>query len=291
MPGPRHRRQAGIDLLVEHSIGSPAVVVAVIDGPVSAHPDLDAPATLLTDVGGPAPAAIDTAHGTFVTGVLAASRECAAPGLCPGCSFLSAPVFTAEAGAPRRLSTSSARLAAAIALCVDAGAHLINLSLATTGTAQRSSEELRSALSFAASRGCLVVAAAGNHGTLFGNVITQHPWVIPVTALGDDGRPLRRANLGATVGSRGVAAPGEEILSLGPGGGYTTGTGTSAAAAIVTGTLALLRSAVPDAPAQSLRDAIVRGARRLGPASVVPPSMDGLNTYRLLEEHHLSPTV
>ncbi|MET9462143.1 S8 family serine peptidase [Streptomyces canus] len=291
MPGSQHYRQAGIDVLVQRSIGSPNVVVAVIDGPVSAHPDLSAPAMLRTDVGDPSADAGDTAHGTFIAGILAASRESAAPGLCPGCSFLSSPVITANAAAPGRMSTSPARLAAAITMCVDAGAHLINLSVATTGTAQQSSEDLRSALSFAASRRCLVVAAAGNNGTLFSNVITQHPWVLPVTALGNDGRLLRRANLGASIGSRGLAAPGEGVTSLAPGGGYAIGSGTSAAAAIVTGTLALLRSAVPSATAPSLRDAIVRGALRLGPASVVPPSMHGLNTYRLLEEHRPSPTV
>jgi subtilisin family serine protease len=137
-------------------------------------------------------------------------------------------------------------------------------------------------LSFAASRGCLVVAAAGNNSTLFSNVITQHPWVLSVTALGRDGRPLRGANLGASVGSRGVAAPGEAVTGLATGGGYVTGSGTSAAAAIVTGTLALLLSVIPDATASSLRDAIVRGARRIGPVSVVPPSMHGLGTYQLL---------
>ncbi|MER5381802.1 S8 family serine peptidase [Streptomyces sp. NPDC002688] len=291
MPGAQHRRQAGIDFLVQRSIGSPDVVVAVIDGPVSAHPDLSTPATLRTAVDDPSADVGDTAHGTFITGILAASRESAAPGLCPGCSFLSSPVFIAPGDAVGRMSTSPAQLAAAITMCVDAGAHLINLSVATTGTTQRPCEELRSALSFAASRRCLVVAAAGNNGTLFSNVITQHPWVLPVTALGDDGRPLRRANLGAGVGSRGVAAPGERVTSLAPGGMYAIGSGTSAAAAVVTGTLALLRSVVPSASAPRLRDAIVRGAHRLGPVSVIPPSMHGLSTYRLLEEQHLSPTV
>lgn len=278
-------------MLVQRSLGSPDVVVAVIDGPVSGHPDLSALATLRTNSDDQSPDAQDTAHGTFVAGILAASRESAAPGLCPGCSFLSSPIFAANPGAYGRMSTSAARLAAAITMCVDAGAHLINLSVATTGTAQRLSEELRSALSFAASRRCLVVAAAGNNGTLFSNVITQHPWVLPVTALGNDDRPLPRANLGASIGSRGVAAPGEGVTSLAPGGGYAMGSGTSAAAAIVTGTLALLLSAFPGATAPSLRVAIVRGARRLGPVSVVPPSMHGLNTYRLLEEHYLSPQV
>lgn len=291
MPGSQHRRQAGIDVLVQRSIGSPDVVVAVIDGPVSAHPDLSAQATLRTNVYDPSADSGHTAHGTFIAGILAASRESAAPGLCPGCSFLSFPVFTANGAAPGRMSTSPARLAAAITMCVDAGAHLINLSVATTGTAQWSSEDLRSALSFAAARRCMVVAAAGNNGTLFSNVITQHPWVLPVTALGNDGRPLRRANLGASIGARGVAAPGEQVTSLAPGGGYAFGSGTSAAAAIVTGTLALLRSAVPSATAQSLRDAIVRGARRLGPVSVIPPTMNGHDTYRLLKARQPSPTV
>lgn len=284
MPGSQHCSQAGLDFLVQNSLGSPDVVVAVIDGPVSGHPDLGELTTLQTDFADQRSDGQDEAHGTFVAGILASSRESAVPGLCPGCSFLSAPVFAANPAANGRMSTTASRLAAAITMCVEAGAHLINLSLATTGTAQQPSDELRSALSFAAFQRCLIVAAAGNNGTLFSNVITQHPWVLPVTALGNDDRPLPGANLGASIGYRGVAAPGEGVMSLAPGGGYAMGSGTSAAVAIVTGTLALLLSAFPNATAPSLRVAIVRGARRLGPASVVPPSMHGLNTYRLLEE-------
>jgi subtilisin family serine protease len=287
MPGWQHLRDAGIDELVRRSIGNPDLMVAVIDGPVAAHPDLTAPAVIGADADDLRAGPGETSHGTFVAGILAASRESAAPGLCPGCSFISVPVFTADVTVAGRMTTSAERLAAAIAGCVDAGAHLINLSIATTGTSQLVSGELRSALSYAASRRCLVVAAAGNNGTLFSSAITRHPWVLPVTALGKDGRPLRRSNLGASVGSRGLAAPGAAVTSLAPGAGFATGSGTSAAAAIVTGTLALIRSALPGADAASLREAIVLGAQPSGPASVVPPSMHGYATYRLLKQRYL----
>ena len=60
-----------------------------------------------------------------------------------------------------------------------------------------------------------MVAAAGNQGTVGSSVITRHPWVIPVIACDLQGRPTTESNLGSSIGRRGLAAPGENIASLG----------------------------------------------------------------------------
>ena len=73
---------------------------------------------------------------------------------------------------------------------------------------------LEDSLNYAAQRAALVVAAAGNQGTVGGSAITRHPWVIPVAACDARGRPLGMTNLGSAIGRRGLMAPGDAITSL-----------------------------------------------------------------------------
>jgi hypothetical protein len=44
----------------------------------------------------------------------------------------------------------------------------------------------------------------------------MHPWVIPVVACDPAGWPLEQSNLGRSIGSRGLGAPGQDIASLAP---------------------------------------------------------------------------
>ena len=62
------------------------------------------------------------------------------------------------------------------------GARIINLSLALAQRSTRGEQALEEALNQAVRRGVIVVAAAGNQGTLGSSAITRHPWVIPVVA-------------------------------------------------------------------------------------------------------------
>src|SRR5262249_60244108 len=133
-------------------------------------------------------------------------------------------------------------------------------------------------LNQSARRGVIIVAAAGNQGTLGSSVITRHPSVIPVAACDRNGRPLNVSNLGRSIGRRGLSAPGDEVTSLGAGGGLRTFGGTSAAAPFVTGTLALLWSAFPAAAPAAINHAI----RRTQPPrrhTVVPPLLDAWAAY------------
>jgi hypothetical protein len=60
-----------------------------------------------------------------------------------------------------------------------------------------------------------------------------------VTSTDDFGRPLASTNLGGSIGRNGVSAPGAGITSLTPDGGYGPFGGTSAAAVLVCGVIAL----------------------------------------------------
>lgn len=274
--------------LMELTAGRAEVLVGLVDGPLALdHPDLsgarvrEIPGRLRGSCASAESAAC--LHGTFVAGILAARRGSAAPAVCPGCTLLVRPIF-AEGGqdGPTALPEE---LAAAVVDCVEAGAHVINLSLGLAQPSARGREELHAALDHAARRGAVVIAAAGNQGTVGGSAVAQHPWVVPVVACDASGRPSGMSNLGESAGRRGLMAPGEEVSSLGAAGGVATSGGTSVAAPFVAGAAALLLSAFPGAPAPEVRAALLRGrgARR---ASVVPPLLDAWAAYQLLKRTH-----
>jgi subtilisin family serine protease len=182
-------------------------------------------------------------------------------------------------------SATPQELAAAIIECIEAGAHAINLSLALAQPSTKGERELEEALDHAAKRGVIVVAAAGNQGTLGSTAITRHPWVIPVVAYDQQGRPINQSNLGHSMGRRGLGAPGDNVTSLGVQGKPLTLGGTSVAVPFVTGAIALLWSEFPTASAAEVRLAVTQAyaSRR---TTVVPPLLDARTAYQSLATAH-----
>jgi subtilisin family serine protease len=272
---------------MERTSGSPEVTVALIDGPVmTRHPDLTGE-HLREISGSPNTTCVQASstacvHGTFVAGILAAKRDSPAPAICPDCTFLVRPIFAeATSGREHMPSATPMELAAAMIECIDAGARIINLSLALAQPSTRGEQSLSEALDQALKRGVIVVAAAGNQGTIGSSVITRHPWVTPVVACDIRGRPMNESNLGGSIGRRGLRAPGDGITSLGAGGHAITLSGTSVAVPFVTGAIALLWSAFPSATAAHIKLAVTHAAtsRR---ASLVPPLLDAAAAYQVL---------
>jgi subtilisin family serine protease len=273
--------------LMERTTGSREVKIGLIDGPVMTHhPDLAG--EHLRDIGGHNGAtcmkANSTAcmHGTFIAGILSAKRNSPAPAICPSCTLLIRPIFTdATSGREQMPSATPKELATAIIECLAAGARAINLSLALAEPSIKEEQALQEALNQALLRDAIVVAAAGNQGTLGSSAITRHPWVIPVVACDHLGRPLNESNLGNSIGRRGISAPGENITSLGATNQVLALGGTSVAVPFVTGTIALLRSEFPTASAGEIKLAVLQRSipRR---ASVVPPVLDALAAYQFL---------
>ncbi|MCT7355992.1 S8 family serine peptidase [Streptomyces sp. 15-116A] len=258
--------------------------IGLIDGRVrTTHPDLaDAHVeSLVPQDDGRASMPDDAAsrHGTSVAGILVARRGSGAPAICPGATLVVRPVF------PQHSHTVPPdALASAITETADAGARVLNLSLTLAPHASDARGALIEALEYSARRGVIVVAAAGNHGAIGGSVITRHRSVIPVIAYDLQGHPSATSNLGSAIGRHGVGATGAGILSLESGGGLRPFEGTSAAAAIVTGAIALLWSEFPQAAPTDLMLAITRSASR--PASVVPPLVDAWRAYEALRARH-----
>ncbi|MGW5366248.1 S8 family peptidase [Actinopolymorpha pittospori] len=278
--------------LLQRSQGRPETVVGLIDGDVAvAHPEFSgSPIRVLgTANGGGYGGTCDEVcrHGTFVAGMLSARRAGAAPGICPGCTLLVRPAFRPRAQrrgwAPR--ARPKEELAEAINEVVDAGAQVVNLSLSVTASGTSGARRLAAALDDAAGRAVIVVVAAGNQGMLDTSVMTRHPGVIPVVSYSTAGTVMSSANLGMTIGRHGVGALGQDVLGLAVGGGTRVLSGSSAAAAFVTGTIALLRSEFPSVPATVVRYAVVRSPERLR-RSVVPPLLDAMAAYQAIRGAH-----
>jgi subtilisin family serine protease len=273
--------------LMKVSRGRPQIAVGLVDGPVwLTHPHLAGQnIRQVSDGAGAAcsrAASVACTHGTFVAGILSARRDSAAPALCPDCTLLVRPVFRESTpGAGNLPSATPEELAKAIVETVDAGARVLNMSLALVPSTPRGERTVLEVLDYAAQREVIVVAAAGNQGTLGSSVITRHPWVIPVAACDRRGRPLGESNLGRSIGRGGLTAPGDKITSLGAQGETLSFGGTSAAAPFVTGAIALLWSEFPDAQGRDLKFSIM-GEHQLKRSTLVPPLLDAWRAFQVM---------
>jgi subtilisin family serine protease len=272
--------------LMDRTRGSPEISIGLIDGPVARdHPDLAE--SCIREIRGGAGVGCQSAnslaclHGTFVAGILSARRGAPAPAICPECILLVRPLFGEGAAQNEHLPSANAnKLAVAILDCIEAGARVINLSLALAQPSMRDERALKAALDHAIRRGVVIVAAAGNQNTLGSTAITRHPWVIPVVAYDRLGQPLAYSNFGISIGRRGLGAPGDRVVSLSSDGQAPPSSGTSVATPFITGTIALLWSMFPAASAQHVKLATTQGTTRR--TSVVPPLLDAWAAYQML---------
>jgi subtilisin family serine protease len=273
--------------LMARTQGRPEIALALIDGPVVLElADLSG-ARIRKIAGSPGGSctrleSVACMHATFVAGMLVARRGSVAPAICPGCTLILRPIFAESTeGNGQMPSAKPQELAKAIVEAVDAGAGVINLSAALAQPTSHGDRQLGEALDYSASRGVIVVAAAGNQATVGSSAITRHPWVIPVVACDREGKPTVESNLGSSIGRRGLRAPGQEIISLGTDGAPLTSGGTSAAAPFVSGAIALLWSEFPGARAAEVKSAITRCGRQL-PNTIVPPLLDAWGAYQIM---------
>lgn len=265
--------------LMARTSGRTEIKIGLIDGPVAIdHRDLAA--QNIHQVPGKQSGACSSTnsvacvHGTFVAGILMANRGSAAPAICPGCTLLVRPIFAEKTPINGDMpSAKPEELASAIVETVRAGARVINLSAAVAESSLSGERELEEALNYSAQHNVLIVAAAGNQGTVGSSAITRHPWAIPVAACDLEGRMMAASNLGKSIGTHGLTAPGTDITSLAANGKPQTFSGTSAAVPFVTGTIALLWSEFVNASAAQIKLAVTQASGRRRNA-IAPPLLD-----------------
>ena len=112
-------------------------------------------------------------------------------------------------------------------------------------------------------KGVALIAAAGNAGPKSPPLFPgADPYVIAVTATDVDDKVFTGANRGKYIS---VAAPGVDILVPAPEGEYQMTTGTSVAAAEVSGIVALLLERNPKLTPADIRRILTASAKRLAP--------------------------
>jgi subtilisin family serine protease len=279
----------GLTGLMQRTIGIPQIVVGLIDGPVAMNLPHFASGTvreLPRERAGFClhPSSAACMHGTYVAGILAATRGSTAPSICPGCTLLVRSIFAEPVDTASDVPCATPKdLAVAILDAVEAGARVLNISTSLTQRSLRGEFEVEEALSYAAQRDVIVVAAAGNQALVGSSSLSQHPAVIPVVGCDRKGRPTAESNLGSSIGRRGLSAPGQNVTSLGSTGNPLTLSGTSAAAPFVTGAIALLWSEFPRANATQIRLAVTRtrsGVRH----AITPPLLDAWAAYQAMHD-------
>ncbi|MEV4655082.1 S8 family serine peptidase [Micromonospora sp. NPDC049301] len=247
------------------------VVVAVVDSGVDpSHPDLRG--QVLAGHGVNAAAAPDgrrdddaeSGHGTSMAGIIAGRgggtmREL---GIAPAAKILPVSMGPRAAGIDMVL---------AIRWAADAGADVINISYG--GDPARPDPDLTDAVKYALGKDAVVVVSAGNieEGDRQVTIPANIPGVIAVSGLNKRGGFFAGSVQGPEIV---LAAPMESIIGPAPKAvspnGYTVASGTSSAAAILSGVAALVRARYPDLDAVNVINRLVKTARDAGPAGRDP---------------------
>jgi hypothetical protein len=228
------------------------VLVAMIDSEVDQrHPDLaGAIADRLEPIGlefKPQP------HGTGMAGAMASHRRLV--GVAPGARILAVNAFGTDS---ESAYGTTEQILKGIDWAIAKGAKVINMSFAGPRDPL-----VQLALKKAYDQGIVLVAAAGNAGPQSEPLFpAADPDVIAVTATDVNDALLPQANRGAHIS---VAAPGVDVLVPAPNAQYQITTGTSVAAAEVSGVIALMLERKPDADPESIRRALQTTAKDLGP--------------------------
>ncbi|MBK9159607.1 MAG: S8 family serine peptidase [Micropruina sp.] len=260
-------KETGLDALKAKGLDGAGVTIAVLDGP----PDLSVPELQGADVTVSelcqfTPLPYSVAHGTAVLSLLASP----AFGWAPKAKYL---FYTTWGGIPQGASDGpqtcptgiSRSLASRINQAITDGAQIITSSVVTLTDVD---DELAFALARAMAKGVAVTIAVGNdHSDIIGSA--AHNGVIGVGANDATGARASFSNFGPGLS---VMAPGagiairamdadQKLTVINP-----KGQGTSLAAPMVAGALALAKQAFPKATGNQLVQSLIKTAQRSGTA-------------------------
>ena len=194
-------------------------------------------------------------HGTYVAGVvgLALDNGAGNAGYCPGCR-----VMPVQIGSDTGATLSN--MASGITWAVDRGARVINLSWAGSS----SSTTLTNAVSYARTRGAVVVAAAGNSNCDCVTYPAATPGVLGVASSTQTDGKTGDSNFGNWVA---IAAPSGNLTAwptINGAAGYAPVGGTSLAAPVVAAIAGLLFSAKPTLGGGEVETALQSSAAPVG---------------------------
>ncbi|GAA5091405.1 hypothetical protein GCM10025760_18550 [Microbacterium yannicii] len=216
--------------------------------------------------------AVDADHGSWVASLAAGRGTGPATGMigvAPEAQLLAVSVaFGSSAKRP-----FADQIAEAIRWSVDNGADVINMSLTTN--VPDWPESWDDAFLYAFDHDVVIVVAAGNRGS--GTTRVGAPATIPgVLTVGGVNRAGEASVDASTQGiTIGVSAPSEELVGVSADSTLVSWNGTSGAAPIVAGIVALVRAAHPELDAANVINRIIKTARPAAGAKDVPDVLYG----------------
>ena len=223
-------RKIQADLAWNYSTGS-GIRVGVLDTGIQAnHPDLTGKVAVQYDfVDNDSTAQDGNGHGTHTAGTVAARTNNSIGVASVG--------YDAQLVIGRVLgndgSGSYAAIVSGIRWAADQRAIIISMSLGGSS----GSQALSDAIDYAAGKGCLVIAAAGNSNSNLPSYPAYYTKVLAVGAVDNNDVKASFSNYGSWVD---IVAPGVNIASTYPTNQYAQLSGTSMATPIVAGSAALV---------------------------------------------------
>lgn len=232
------------------------ICIAVLDTGVFMHADLQGRVAEFKDyIGNRQGAYDDNGHGTHITGIIAANNRTGLHGVAPACSVFAVKVLD------RNGNGKIADTCRAVEDLIGQNrkrhppVRIINISVGMTEKVRPDMQKrLLDAVEEAWDRGIVVVAAAGNNGPEAHSVTSPgiSRKIITVGSIDDEWNLQRgkgysgRGPTDECVVKPEILMPGTNILSCSnKGNGYTRKSGTSMAAPVLTGMIALLLNAYP----------------------------------------------
>lgn len=211
------------------------VRIAIIDTSIdTSHPELSGVVAERFDAFDDAQSEPDD-HGTAIAGIISAHQML--QGVAPDARLLAATAFKRNEEGGSGDGTSE-RVIASVDWALQNKARVVNMSF--EGVEDRL---LGSLIATGDGEGVVFIAAAGNGGPNARPAFpASHPDVISVTAVDDTSAVYTHANVGGYID---VAAPGVDVLVPTAGGAYDMRSGTSFAAAHVSGVAALMLAVSP----------------------------------------------
>jgi thermitase len=216
-------------------------------------------------------------HGTHIAGIIAAKdNELGVTGIAPDCRLLNVKV------ANDRGQCDVGDLAAGIIWAVNNGAEVINISIEIKDP----TPELSEAVAYAWENGALIIAAAGNSGSNEPVFPACYASTIAVAAVTQNERLAPLSNRGEWVD---LAAPGYKIYSTFIDNSYDYESGTSFAAAHVSGIAALLFSIMKDTNGNGkindeVKSIVEAGCRDIGITDIGAGYMDAARILTIINQ-------
>lgn len=285
--------------------GNPSVIVAVIDDYFDlSHPDFAGmkivnPVSVENGTSNVAPPDAQNAHGTHVLGLIGAQMNgIGTAGVAPDCTFM--PISLGRA-------MNSFSIIEAVLYALHNGATVINASLGHLGRENISIDEqvrrwlaeqkrLQTSWDYVSDmldRGyCTIVWASGNENLFeLMDFAKRSPTVVRVDAVDPALEKASFSNFGNfdididgetyEIQQSVISAPGVEVVSTVPGRQYAAFGGTSMAAPIVTGAVALMKSVDPSLTNTEIINILTSTGKKLdndsiGPLLQIRPALDAV---------------